>query len=262
MPTNKIVSFIIPTFNSERTIEKCIRSILSVRANRMEKEIIVVDDRSTDKTVEIAKKLGVKVIVKRRHSGVPESLNMGIQRARGELLALVDSDAYLSPDWLEKGLEEINSGADGVHPHNITRQPDHIHRRLAKLSPIKFFLPTLGDASLVKREVFEKIGLFNDWFAPIGGQDVEIALRAFKAGFKIVQSTKMTHYHDFAPMRGLRNRLKRMIFYQSGRVKAWMMHLDHPFARISLINDWVWFLLYPGLLLLRKLLVLRLTGKS
>ncbi len=231
----------------------CIRSILSQHVKGVKKETIVVDDCSEDRTIEIAKRLGAKVVAKNRRTGVPDSFNIGIKVARGEILALVDSDAYLMPDWLEASLAEIERGADGVHSTNITYQPDKTFRKFAALWPVKgFSLPTLGDASLVKREVFDKIGLFDEWFAPVGGQDFEIALRAQKAGFKIVASSKAKYFHDFVVLRRWRDRLKRTILYESGRVKAWLMHLDYPPARIGLINDWFWFLGFPLLWLLRK----------
>lgn len=251
---NTIVSFIIPTYNSERTIGNCIKSILSQRVKGVEKEIIVVDDHSEDRTVKIARELGAKVIVKRRRSGVPESFNIGIGMAKGKILALIDSDAYLMPDWLEASLAEMRIGADGVHPTNVTYQPDRVFRQFARLWPVKgFALPTLGDASLVKREVFDKIGLFDEWFAPVGGQDFEIAIRAQKAGFKIVPSLSAKYFHDFAAPGGWRNRIRRTVLYESGRVKAWLMHLDYPPARVGLMNDWFWFLMFPVLILLRQL---------
>jgi glycosyltransferase involved in cell wall biosynthesis len=251
-----IVSFIIPTCNSERTIANCIRSILSQEIEGAEKEIIVVDDCSEDKTVQIAKGFGAKVIVKERRSGVPESFNIGIKASRGQLIALVDSDVYLIRDWLNAGVAEIKRGSDGVHPTNIAYQPDKIHQKFAKLSLMKgFLLPTFGDASLVRKQVFNKIGLFEGWFAPVGGQDVEIALRAHKAGFKIVHSDEMKFYHDPNPLIRLEDRIKKVVLYQSGRLKAWLMHLDFPPARVGLINDWFWFMMFPLLLVLRKLLV-------
>lgn len=255
---NTIVSFIIPTYNSERTIGNCIKSILSQRIKGVEKEIIVVDDRSEDRTVKIARGLGAKVIIKKRRSGVPKSFNMGIGMARGNLLALIDSDAYMMPDYLEASLAEIGRGADGVHPTNVTYQPDKVFRQFARLWPVKgFALPTLGDASLVKREVFDEIGLFDEWFAPVGGQDFEIALRAQKAGFKIVPSANAKYFHDFATPRRWRDKIRRTVLYESGRVKAWLMHMDYPPSRIGLINDWFWFMVFPLLLVLRKLLVRR-----
>jgi glycosyltransferase involved in cell wall biosynthesis len=133
-----VVSFIIPTYNSERTIANCIRSILRQNVEGVEKEIIVVDDRSTDRTVEISRSLGARVILKTLRSGVPESLNLGIQAARGEIIGLVDSDDYLTDGWLRTCLSKLKE-VDGVHTTNIAYQPDKIFRKFAALALIKGF---------------------------------------------------------------------------------------------------------------------------
>lgn len=114
---HQFVSFVIPAYNSERTIEKCIKSILSQKSEDVEIKVIVVDDGSTDKTAAVAQGLGAKVI-RKPHSGVPESINVGIGSSKGDLVALVDSDIYICEDWLKKALNEMAKGYDAV---NTTR---------------------------------------------------------------------------------------------------------------------------------------------
>jgi|GEM_PF-5279252 len=253
-----IVSFIIPTYNSERTIANCIRSILRQNVEGVEKEIIVVDDCSTDRTVEISRSLGARVILKTLRSGVPESLNLGIQAAKGEIIGLVDSDDYLTDRWLRTCLSKLKE-VDGVHTTNMAYQPDKIFRKFAGLALIKgFSIPTLGDASLVKKELFDRIGKFNEWFSPVGGQDFEIALRACKNGFKIVQLSEAKYFHDYTQPTSWRKKIVRTVLYESGRVKAWLMHLDYPPARVGLINDWFWFMFYPLMFLLREIIRYRI----
>jgi GT2 family glycosyltransferase len=97
----------------------------------------------------------------------------------------------------------------------------------------------------VKKELFDRIGKFNEWFSPVGGQDFEIALRACKNGFKIVQLPEAKYFHDYTQPTSWRKKIVRTVLYESGRVKAWLMHLDYRLARVGLINDWFWFMLYP-----------------
>jgi glycosyltransferase involved in cell wall biosynthesis len=80
MPEESLVSIVIPTFNSERTLSKCLESIKNQTYSNI--EVIVVDKFSQDKTVEIASKFKVKVftiIAKERN----EQLNYGIRQAKG-----------------------------------------------------------------------------------------------------------------------------------------------------------------------------------
>jgi glycosyltransferase involved in cell wall biosynthesis len=88
-----LVSVIIPTFNSERFLESCLQSLK--RQTWSEVEIIVVDDGSIDKTVEIAEKHGC-MVVRNPKSGRSEAKNEGIKRSAGEYLYFVDSDMELN----------------------------------------------------------------------------------------------------------------------------------------------------------------------
>jgi glycosyltransferase involved in cell wall biosynthesis len=94
-----LVSVIIPTFNSERFLEKCICSLESQTCERL--EIMVVDDSSKDSTVEIAERHNCRV-VKNPRRGRAEAKNEGIRRSCGEYLFFVDSDMELTPDVINE----------------------------------------------------------------------------------------------------------------------------------------------------------------
>src|SRR3989344_6605787 len=99
-----MISFIVPTYNREDTIERCIRSIYSVKCD---KEIIVIDDNSNDKTIEIIKRNFPKINIIRNKSnkGPAYARNVGIKEANGEYLFFVDSDVFLTKDILKKLLK-------------------------------------------------------------------------------------------------------------------------------------------------------------
>lgn len=98
-----LVSFIVPTFNSEKTIGKCIESILD---QKCEKEVIVVDNNSTDNTAKIIKKYSVRYLFEKR-KGAAAARNKGLENAKGEYVGFIDSDVVLPEDWVVKALEEI-----------------------------------------------------------------------------------------------------------------------------------------------------------
>lgn len=99
----KKVSVIIPTYNAENTILKCINSIVKQTYKNI--EIIIIDDGSTDSTLnklnDLAKNDDRIIIKKQRNSGVSVARNNGINIASGDYILFVDSD-----DWLEKTMIE------------------------------------------------------------------------------------------------------------------------------------------------------------
>lgn len=97
----KTVSAVIPSYNREKTIRRCINSVL--RQTYEVSEIIVVDDGSTDRTLEIlAKEYGQTVkVIKQSHKGAQAARNAGILAAKGEYIAFLDSD----DEWMEKKIE-------------------------------------------------------------------------------------------------------------------------------------------------------------
>lgn len=94
-------SVIIPVYNSEKTIERCIRSLLA--QDRSDVEIIVINDGSTDSTGNILSRYvsGHKnvVLINQENSGVSSARNAGIEKASGTYITFVDSDDYVSGDY-------------------------------------------------------------------------------------------------------------------------------------------------------------------
>jgi glycosyltransferase involved in cell wall biosynthesis len=93
------ISVVIPAYNEEKYIGKCLQSVLD--QEEKPDEIIVVDNNCTDKTVEIAQKFGAR-IVKERKQGMIFARNAGFNAAQYEIIARTDADATLPKDWVSK----------------------------------------------------------------------------------------------------------------------------------------------------------------
>ena len=105
------ISVVIPAHNEEKHIGKCLESI----ANQIEKpsEVIVVDNNCTDKTAEIAKKFGARII-KEKKQGMIFARNAGFNAAKYDIIARTDSDTILPADWtsrIKKAFEDPSLGA-------------------------------------------------------------------------------------------------------------------------------------------------------
>lgn len=106
---NTKISVIIPAYNSEKTIESCLNSV--IHQNYKNYEIIVVDNNSTDITKKIIKdfqkRYGKIQYLFEKKIGRANARNAGIRIARGEIIAMIDSDCIAPIDWIEKIIEPI-----------------------------------------------------------------------------------------------------------------------------------------------------------
>ena len=112
-----LVSVIVPAYNAEGCLERCVRSVLVQTLGDL--EVIVVDDGSADGTGALAVRLAADEarvrVVHRENGGLSAARNTGIDNARGELLYFLDSDDYIAPDVLEKlRLTMVETGAPMV----------------------------------------------------------------------------------------------------------------------------------------------------
>jgi len=101
------ISIIIPAYNSESQIKRCIRSITSQTYPREKYEIIVVDDGSTDNTVAAAKASGADLVITSEHYSQSHARNIGVKHSNGKILAFIDSDCEAKDGWLETIEKEI-----------------------------------------------------------------------------------------------------------------------------------------------------------
>lgn len=111
------ISFVIPTYNAEKYIEPCLDSI-TCQAD-VAKEIIVIDDGSTDRTAELVEKYKMKykdiTFYKREHNGVSAARNLGIEKANGTWICFVDSDDYLEKNSIALILNNIPEDMDVLY---------------------------------------------------------------------------------------------------------------------------------------------------
>src|SRR5690606_12115715 len=91
------VSVVVCSRNGERTLRECLDGILAL--DYPDFEVILVDDGSTDRTAEIGRDAGVRV-VSAGGRGLGHARNVGLEAATGEIIAYIDDDAYPDPHWL------------------------------------------------------------------------------------------------------------------------------------------------------------------
>lgn len=116
------VSIIITAYNAKKTIERCLNSILETDYD--DYEIILINDGSKDKTEEVVQLFAsdkIKYYYK-ENTGVADSRNVGIMQAKGDYIAFVDSDDYVSNNYFEEIDKYINDGVDIIKRKGIIKK--------------------------------------------------------------------------------------------------------------------------------------------
>ena len=103
------VSIIIPIYNAENTIEKCISSIL--KQTYKDYELLLIDDGSTDNSLKVIKKYSkyknIRILNQENH-GVAYTRNRGIKEATGDYIMFIDNDDFIDSDYIEKHITTIS----------------------------------------------------------------------------------------------------------------------------------------------------------
>ena len=107
-----MISIIITAYNAEKTIERCINSILENEYNDF--EIIVINDGSSDKTEKVIELFASDKIkyFSKKNTGVADSRNFGIEKAKGEYITFIDSDDYVSNNYFKNLDKYLKQGID------------------------------------------------------------------------------------------------------------------------------------------------------
>ncbi|OGH24740.1 MAG: hypothetical protein A3B47_00530 [Candidatus Levybacteria bacterium RIFCSPLOWO2_01_FULL_39_24] len=201
---NKVpeLSIFFPFWNEEKNIVKVVNSAISVASKIAEKwEIIMIDDGSSDKTIEIAKKLlesslGLRLIAHKPNRGYGAALKEGLNNARYKLIVFTDGDGQFDFSEVVRFIEKINK-ADMVIGYRQKRR-DHPFRHflmiLLKIWDFIFFGFYFRDIDcgfkMFKKDSLKKILPLRSEGAMI---TTEILARAKKANLKIEQ-VRVTHY--------------------------------------------------------------------
>lgn len=105
-----LLSVVIPVYNAEATIERCLQSVLNQKYNNV--EILVIDDGSTDRSVEICTQIAQSDervrFIKNAHSGRVITRNIGIENSNGNYITFVDADDYIAVDRYQNMMSEID----------------------------------------------------------------------------------------------------------------------------------------------------------
>jgi glycosyltransferase involved in cell wall biosynthesis len=199
---NKIkISIIIPTYRSEKTIEKCLQSLLKQNYPKQNYEIIVVDNFSKDNSERIAKGLGVRFI--KKISNPSEARNYGAKIAKGTIILFIDADCVAPKDLLKRvdnDFKKYDIGGVGGTYKTLNKESliaryvgYEIGWRHSRSSKYTDFLGSY--CSAYKKDIFLKFGGFDENFLIASGEDSELSFRISKH-HKLLLDKDMFVWHN------------------------------------------------------------------
>lgn len=198
-----LVSVVIPVKNGGAVMDSCLRAIKGSYYRNF--EVIVVDDRSTDETVAIAKRHGCTVFEGVEGMGANNARNFGANKAKGDVLVFIDSDIVVARETLlgivetldDEGLDAVVGLYTAKHRHeSFVSQYKNLWVRYSYIKSPPAIDWLFGAISGIKRPAFEKMGGFNaELMAHHGHDDIELGKRFARENLTIILNMDLEVEH-------------------------------------------------------------------
>jgi len=207
------VSIIIPNYNGENLLRTNLPFILKAKdfANNNIEEVIVVDDGSKDKSLEVLKKNfpWVKTIKHKINRGFSAAVNTGVRAAKGDLICLLNSDVVPESNFLESvfpyfhkskvfavSLNEVGEfgWARGFFVDGFI---GHVSGQKSEVSHDTFWVS--GGSGIYRRDIWMELGGMDEkLLSPFYWEDVDLSYRALKRGYRLIwdPEAKVMHIHE------------------------------------------------------------------
>lgn len=203
-----LVSVIVPAYNEEKALGKTIESLL--RLSYSNKEIIIVDDGSTDRTLEVARSYAQKdvvMVVTKSNGGKWDALNTGIKAAKGEFIVCIDADTILDQNAIHYLVRHFRNPKIGAVAGNV--KVGNRGSLLTKLQALEYVVGinlhrrseahlqnvtvVPGPIGAFRASVLNEVGFFEgDTFA----EDADITFRILKAGYRTLYEPRVFAYTE------------------------------------------------------------------
>jgi glycosyltransferase involved in cell wall biosynthesis len=196
---NIIITVIIPNYNYGRYLEACLQSVLESGFTPEQMEIVVVDDASTDDSIEVVAKFKaqsrfpVTLIANKTNIGVTRSRNLGIVHASGEFLFFLDADNYIHKECLKIESTLLRNHPDATACYAPIREflsDTGEECGLRSDKPFDFHqlieMPYIDAMAMFRRSDIIQAGMYDIKMPPYGWEDYELWLRLGKLGKKVL----------------------------------------------------------------------------
>lgn len=256
MKSFPMVSILVPCFNEEDVVKKALKSVLAIDYPNF--EVLLIDDGSSDSTLEIAKEVATEEqkhrirLIHKKNAGKAAALNRGIEEALGEFVLCMDADSLMQSDVLRQGVfhfenrPELAAVAGNVRVGNrgnflLTFQRLEYITGLNFIKEAQSFLHMVmivpGPIGLFRTSAIKKIGGYKtDTFA----EDADLTVRLLTHGYKIIYEPRMIAVteapREFQPLISQRYRWTRGTLQTIKLNSYWLFHFWKNFRNFFIIS--------------------------
>jgi glycosyltransferase involved in cell wall biosynthesis len=241
-------SIVIPTYNRLPILQKCLRAMELQTIDPQlvtDYEIVVVDDGSTDGTIEWLKTSATELphvkIYEQAHQGASAARNLGVEQAHGDTIIFIDSDLVVTPTFLQSHAEELVQGQkilgnDKLFTYGAVINTANFEDPTSESYKIMDFSNAYfatGNVAIARHWLIEA-GLFDLGFSLYGWEDLELGVRLKDRGIKMIKCPAAVGYH-WHPAFSL-DRIPRLIEQEIERGKMGVVfYQKHPTFDVKLM---------------------------
>ncbi len=231
------ISIVIPCLNESKYLESTIRSILlNINKNTLEYEILLMDNGSNDGSPEIARKMGLRVII-RPGISIAELRNEGVAYSSGDIIAFLDGDVEITSNWFDSLInfsEKVKGNPFVISGVTVLRPPGSSLLERARFNGRNFSSNYINSGNLITtRELFQRIGGFNSNLTT--GEDWDFCSRARKEGTIVEINPGFRAFHHGFP-KNLTTFFRRELWHGQGDYFNFSTFIRSKPALLAVIN--------------------------
>lgn len=264
-PAGVVASVIVLAYDSADTLGVCLQA-LTGQVEDLEAELLVVDNASRDRSAEVGRRAGARVLRSQVNRGFAGGCNLGVRASRGEVVVLVNPDTNLDPGALRVLVETAAHGPVGPVGGRAHHDDGTFDQRCVMGRPLlrgalafalgvdtmlrgsRWFDPEHGPVNVevdvgvvpvdavsgavmaIRRDLWDELGGLDERYF-VYGEDVDLCLRAAAAGRQPVVATA-AGYHHVGGM-AVDATIRRRVLLHRGKVELYRCHLATPAAALA-----------------------------
>lgn len=265
MTEKAVASIVIPNFNGLYLLQKYLPLLVKEFNNEINKilEIIVVDDCSTDSSVDFIKNNFPQILIvkNKKNRGFSASVNIGVRSSKGKYVVLLNSDVEVTSDFLKDifvlfddksvfgiSLHENGFGyAKAVFKEGfICHSPGHEAQIITKTFWVS------GGSGIFRKDMWEKLGGMDDKLFKFYWEDIDLSYRAQKRGYKLLWTpySKVFHNHESTMSKTFTKRKLNRIQETNQLIFIWKNLTSVPMLKKHIIGLFDRIIKHPGYIII------------